>query len=145
MDIVVLGAIGYLAYTYLVNANPNVGRTMNHYSDVQESRSADRTTRSSRLLDELTMEENNKYLVWLREGNAHAAIALQGMFVKERAAYPSQSMAQKSYTMAQQAYQQTLPADKRSLFNINFTRTPSALGENRPGYTDRISKSRVRL
>lgn len=145
MDLVVLAATGFLAYKFLFQANPHAKTTMNHYSATQESRIANTTTRSSRLLDEMTMHEAKKHSRWLVTGNMHAPMALQGMFVKERAIYPSQSMAQKSYTMAQQAYQQTLPADKRSLFNINFTRTPSALGENRPGFNDRISKSRVRL
>jgi hypothetical protein len=145
MDIVVLAATGYLAYKFLIQSNPAASRTMNHYSGIQEDRTANTTTRSSRLLDQLTLEENEKHNRWLSKGNMHAPMALQGIFVKERAAYPSQSMAQKSYTMAQQSLQQTYTADKRSMFNIHFTRTPTALGENRPGFNDRISNPRVRL
>jgi hypothetical protein len=147
MEYIILGAVGYYVFELLTASNGGrISRVMDHYNSTNEVRSANSTTQSSLLLDQLTFEDRRNHAYALATGNQHAAIALQGMFVKERVAYPQQSFAQKSYTMSQQAYQQTLPGEKRSLFNINFTRTPTALGDQRPGFQDfRISKGRVRL
>lgn len=150
MEYIVLGATGLVAYNMMQDSNKRASSnvastTMNHYDARNENRSPSYMQQSSLLLDQLTLEDARNRNYALAAGNAHADIALQGLFIKDRVFYPPQSFAQKSNTMARQALQQTYPGEQRSLFNINFSRLPSALGENRPGFNDRISKARVRL
>jgi hypothetical protein len=136
--------VGIVAYKVLYTPDKST-ITMDTYDGSLENRAASNPSRTSPMLAQLTLVEERKRNMYLYEGNMHADIQLQGMFVKERAVYPQDSMTQRSDTMAMQAYVQTLPADRRGLFNINFSRLPSAMGENRPGWNDRISKDRVRL
>lgn len=150
MDYLVLGAVGYFAYYLIYNktsGTPNSSneRSMNVYSAKNEVRAASSYSRSNALFDQLTLEDNRNVNLALGMGNPGYAINLQGMFVKNRAMYPQQSFAQKSKLFGNQTFQQTLPAGQRSMFNINWSRLPSAQGDQKPGFFEKNSKHRNRL
>lgn len=148
MDYLVLGAVGYFAYYLIQNkdSDPSANaRGPNHYSTKGEVRTASNYTRSTALLDQLTLEEKRNENLALGMGNPAYALNLQGMFIKNRAIYPQQSNCQKSKLFGNQTYQQTLPAGKRSMYNINWSRLPSAQGDQKPGFFEKNSKSRNRL
>lgn len=146
-EVFIISAFAYVGYKILFPSVNNKDRAPNHLTAIGDTPLEAGLDGKivSPLFAQMSYENRTNYKKYLAKGNEHADIALQSMFIKQQGVNPPKNKWAVSDTISSQVYQQTLPGDQRSLFNINFSRVPSANPDQRPGFLDSKNKSRYRL